>query len=60
MNEAARLCEEAKHDPGRLLASGSAVATAGEEAAHWHRGGSRLLRGRDLPTELYRPTKPGK
>lgn len=55
VNEAARLSDEAKQDPGRVLASGPAVAIAGGEAAHWRRGTPRLLRGRGQPTELYRP-----
>ena len=53
VNEAARLTEEAKSDPGRLLASGGAVARAGSESAHWQPCGSRVLRGRNEPTEVY-------
>jgi adenylate cyclase len=55
VNEAARLTEAAKLDPGRVLASGAAFAAAGEEAIHWRRCGAQVLRGRAEPTELYGP-----
>ncbi|WP_405492747.1 adenylate/guanylate cyclase domain-containing protein [Nocardia sp. NBC_00511] len=56
VNEAARLCELAKHDTSRLLAS-AAIVTAAEaaEAAHWRLGESVTLRGRIEPTVLARP-----
>lgn len=57
VNEAARLSDEAKQDPGRVLASGTAVATSGAEAVHWCHGSPQLLRGRDRPTELCRPAE---
>lgn len=44
VNEAARLTEVAKHDAGRVLASGGAVAAADEEALRWRKGGSQVLR----------------
>jgi adenylate cyclase len=53
VNEAARLCELAKRQPERLLASDAAVALAGaEEAAHWSVGEQVTLRGRGSPTRL--------
>ncbi|HEU4657980.1 MAG TPA: adenylate/guanylate cyclase domain-containing protein [Capillimicrobium sp.] len=56
VNEAARLTELAKHEPGRVLASGSAVRAASEaEAARWRDGDARTLRGRSAPTRLWAP-----
>jgi adenylate cyclase len=55
VNEAARLTEEAKAEVGRVLASGTAIALAGEEAQYWARGGTQVLRGRAGATELYYP-----
>ena len=55
VNEAARLTEEAKGDPGRVLASGAAMAHADGEAVHWRSCGTRVLRGRGDPTALYAP-----
>jgi adenylate cyclase len=53
VNEAARLCELAKTEPGRLVASGAAVQAADEEEQkHWQTGGSVVLRGREEPTQL--------
>ncbi|WP_225730420.1 MULTISPECIES: adenylate/guanylate cyclase domain-containing protein [unclassified Nocardia] len=55
VNEAARLCELAKHDD-LLLASASAVDAAGAtEAARWELGELVTLRGRVVPTRLARP-----
>ncbi len=55
VNEAARLTELAKREPGRLLASGDAIAGASEqEAAHWALGEPVTLRGRVRPTRLAR------
>lgn len=55
VNTAARLCELAKSEPGRLLASGEAVALADpEESRHWALGEEIALRGRDAPTRLAR------
>ena len=57
VNEAARLTELAKQEPGRVLASESAMRSAGDaEAAHWKAAGSFELRGRSQPTAAYTPT----
>jgi adenylate cyclase len=56
VNEAARLTELAKQRPGRILASGSALASAREaEVSHWTVDGEETLRGRGEPTELAIP-----
>jgi adenylate cyclase len=56
VNEASRLCELAKHRPGRILASATTVDQAGEpEAGHWHIDGEVRLRGRSEPTRLAFP-----
>lgn len=56
VNEAARLCELAKPEPGRLLASSATVNAAGEdERVHWSLGESVTLRGHDQPTRLAAP-----
>jgi adenylate cyclase len=53
VNEAARLCELAKNEPGRLLASSDAVNAASEdERTHWSLGETVTLRGHDRPTQL--------
>jgi adenylate cyclase len=53
VNEAARLSELAKRRAERLVASGSAVDSAGgEERARWAVGEAEVLRGRDEPTRL--------
>ncbi|MCU1602519.1 MAG: hypothetical protein JWO22_3228 [Frankiales bacterium] len=52
VNEAARLTELAKDQPGRLLASGRAVREAG---ASWSAVGEQVLRGRSQPTQLMVP-----
>ncbi len=58
VNEAARLTELAKREPGRLLASAPTVRDAGTtEGEHWARGGEVVLRGREGPTELARPVE---
>lgn len=54
VNEAARLSELAKRDPSRPFAAGRAVSNAAEqEAAHWVRHESTVLRGRTDETEVY-------
>ncbi len=58
VNEAARLSDLAKTIPGRLLASGEAVAAAPEEAACWEQQGEVVLRGRLSPTVLMAPVAP--
>ncbi len=56
VNEGARLCEEAKSTPWRLLASAVAVRHASEtERAHWVFGDEVVLRGRNEPTALATP-----
>jgi class 3 adenylate cyclase len=56
VNEAARLCEMAKAEDGRVLASAAAVEAAGdEERRHWQLGDDVVLRGRDEPTRLAKP-----
>lgn len=56
VNEAARLCELAKTEPGRLVASGAVVGNAGEnESARWALGETVTLRGHDDPTRLATP-----
>jgi adenylate cyclase len=57
VNEAARLSELAKSVPERLLASAVAVQAASEsECAHWELDNDVVLRGRDEPTRLAKPT----
>jgi adenylate cyclase len=56
VHEAARLTELAKSIPGGVVASASAVETAGpEEARHWRLGEQVTLRGRTEPTRLATP-----
>lgn len=55
VNEAARLSEAAKAHSGRVLASGAAIAAGGQEARRWRSSGTRQLRGREGPTEIYVP-----
>jgi adenylate cyclase len=56
VHEAARLCELAKLEPDRLLASSATIEAAGEnECARWRFGDSVTLRGYDRPTLLASP-----
>jgi class 3 adenylate cyclase len=56
VNEAARLSELAKFEPGRLLASSDTIDGASEnECAHWSLGETVTLRGHDQPTRLAAP-----
>lgn len=56
VNAAARLSEQAKSDPARVLADAAAVrAAAPGEQARWEDAGEVLLRGRSSPTALCRP-----
>ena len=56
VNEAARLCELAKRDERRVLASAAVVDRAtGEEPSRWRIDGERVLRGRTAPTRLAAP-----
>ncbi len=57
VNEAARLTEAAKQQPGRVLASMLTVERAtGHEADCWRPCGQVTLRGRSDPTRLARPS----
>lgn len=59
VNEAARLCELAKDEPGRILASERALLTAGDrEAQRWRLGDAVTLRGRSNPTRLAAVCEP--
>ena len=52
-SHAFRLCELAKKDPHRLLASSCTVnAATHDEQARWSLGDSVTLRGHDQPTQL--------
>jgi adenylate cyclase len=56
VNEAARLCELAKREPGRVLASERALRrAAAEESVAWSVDGSEVLRGREKATGLAHP-----
>jgi adenylate cyclase len=51
VNQAARLTELAKDQPGRVVASAVSVRAAGdEESSHWREGDAVVLRGRDEET----------
>ncbi|MHB8464986.1 MAG: adenylate/guanylate cyclase domain-containing protein [Acidimicrobiales bacterium] len=55
VNEASRLSEVAKLSDGRVLASGTTIAAADGKGGRWAFDGRLELRGRDRPTEAYRP-----
>ena len=56
VNEAARLADRAKIEPGRILCSGNAIEGAdGDERPRWVASGSVMLRGRAATTELFAP-----
>jgi adenylate cyclase len=56
VNEAARLCELAKSQSSRLLATGDAIEGASEkERARWSLGDTVTLRGHERPTRLASP-----
>ena len=56
VNVASRLCELAKSEDGRLLASEAVVVRAGaDERERWQVGEEQTLRGRSVPTRLARP-----
>lgn len=58
VNEAARLSELAKEQPGHVLASEAALSRAhADEAARWRVGHGALLRGRSAPTRLVVPAE---
>lgn len=54
VNEAARVTDEAKHYPTRVLASAAAIAAAPGEANKWASRGIVELRGTG-PTEVFEP-----
>lgn len=59
VNEAARLSDVAKGEPGRVVASMRAVERAGtDEAAQWQPGRELVLRGRNESTQLATPHEP--
>jgi adenylate cyclase len=55
VNEAARLTEVAKEIEGCVVASGAALARAGDEADRWRVVDHRTLRGRNEDTEIAVP-----
>ncbi|MDD7919659.1 adenylate/guanylate cyclase domain-containing protein [Actinomycetospora callitridis] len=55
VNEAARLTEVAKELDGGVVASGAALSRAGEEAQRWEVVESRVLRGREVDSDLAVP-----
>jgi adenylate cyclase len=55
VNVAARLTEEAKARPARVLASHATVEHGGSEATHWKTSGEIQLRGRAGTTEVFEP-----
>jgi adenylate cyclase len=58
VNEAARLAELAKTDPGRLVASGAVVMRAASaDRACWRDAGEQTLRGRNAATAVYTPAE---
>jgi class 3 adenylate cyclase len=58
VNEAARLCELAKSQPGGLLATADALEGASEnERARWSLGETVTLRGHARPTRLASPVE---
>ncbi len=54
-NEAARLSDEAKRRPGRILVSSETIRSAGADDGPWTMCGELSLRGRIVPTEAYEP-----
>lgn len=55
VNEAARLTEQAKAHPSRVLAAAGAIQRAGDERRLWVHAGDLVLRGRPAPTPAYAP-----
>lgn len=58
VNEAARLTELAKDVPGRVVARGTLLDSAGAEADHWRRLEPVTVRGRTEPTPIAAPAAP--
>lgn len=57
VNECARLSEMAKAAAVPVLATGAAVGAAADETMNWRSVGSRVLRGRREPTDIYAPRR---
>jgi adenylate cyclase len=57
VNEASRLCDEAKQRSARVLASKASIDAAGPWARHWVPGGEVALRGRRRPTVVFEPRR---
>ena len=55
VNAAARLTDEAKRRPSRVLAAEAAITAAGPEASHWVTVGEVSLRGVQLPVLAFEP-----
>jgi class 3 adenylate cyclase len=56
VNEAARLADQAKNCPTRIMASGAVIAAAGlDEAQRWQHRGPLHLRGRPTATQVFEP-----
>lgn len=58
VNEAARLTELAKEVPALVMANGTLLDAAGDEAEHWHRLTPVVVRGRSEPTPIATPAAP--
>jgi adenylate cyclase len=56
VNEAARLTDAAKREPGRVLASSATVGAAPAEAPHWRDNGTLELRGVGAPVAVATPS----
>lgn len=59
VNEAARLTDLAKGEPGRVVAGEGAIERAGDEAAAWRSLGTTALRGQQAPTRIHAPVEAG-
>jgi adenylate cyclase len=55
VNEAARLTDLAKHQPGRIVVSERSVKAAGAYGDEWRTGECVTLRGRSQPTQTFVP-----
>jgi adenylate cyclase len=55
VNTAARLADEAKRHPARVLAAEGAITAAGLEASQWTAVGEVALRGVQLPVVAFEP-----
>jgi adenylate cyclase len=55
VNEAARLTDAAKSQPGHVLAAWHSVESAASEADHWERTDALTLRGVQAPVAVARP-----